>query len=125
MKFIPVVSMLRGQKRAPAGYSSRRCVARAFCCQSIAKLRIGCLSGVRVRRGLCSLWTDIHRWEQCVHRLSRAPNTKQSAPVVEDESQVVSHQPRIAPSWDESERTICLGLSSIQPKSGHTILGVP
>lgn len=83
MKFIPVVSMLRGQKRAPAGYSSRRCVARAFCCQSIAKLRIGCLSGVRVRRCLCSLWTDIHRWEQCVHRLSRAPNTQQSAPVVE------------------------------------------
>jgi hypothetical protein len=31
----------------------------------------------------------------------------------------------IAPSWDESVRTICLGLSSIQPKSGHTILGVP
>lgn len=95
MKFIPVVSMLRGQKRAPAGYSSRRCVARAFCCQSIAKLRIGCLSGVRVRRCLCSLWTDIHRWEQCVHRLSRAPNTQQSAPVVEVESQVVSHQPSV------------------------------
>ena len=38
--------------------------------------------------------------------------------------QDAAHRYQIAPSWDESERTICLGLSSIQPKSGHTILGV-